>query len=49
MEANFRIAFMSPGALFAQDEKWRELEEPYHSTLVGFVRVSRVMLFDHNT
>ena len=32
MEARFRIAFMSPGALFAG----RKMAEPYHSTLVGF-------------
>ena len=47
MEAKFQIVFMSPEALFA-GRKWRELlkEEPYHSNLVGFVRVSRVILFD---
>ena len=50
MEAKFQIVFMSPEALFA-GRKWRELlkEEPYHSNLVGFVRVSRVMLFDQST
>ena len=51
MEGKFQIVFMSPEALFA-GRKWRELlkEEPYHSKLlVGFVRVSRVMLFDQST
>ena len=48
MEAKFQIVFMSPEALFA-GRKWLLKEEPYHSNLVGFVRVSRVMLFDQST